>query len=837
MISCRHYLRSKAKYLVGKNRRFISSNQTHAKNNHATSISFVGALAVLSGITYFELQDNGQCNMKDVQKYIRVDIDRKEESEMIACSMNTSTPIGSSTKDHISSEKKVESDFVIVGFGNSGKAAFKYIRENEPNARISIVNPHEISHALQNQDLNTRTKSNVHSVTGNAMKLDHENQILEIMSNEGVKRLHYKHSILIATGSHGAPIPSSLVDERITERVLELRSTQLPALNYKIMRESMKDSSSNSSIPLFPSLPSQSVRQIALMAASEGNKVCILGSGLEAIEIATSVSAMQDMKKNKTCLVFGNSGPLGDLVPKYLSTAITKRFKMNGIEVADRSLVRYIASLEGSKREKDGAVEIHTVKSFDNMETKRVQADLVIVAPNIGGEQGCASVPVSNSSSAPLFTPWSKLLSDPVMSCYSDDSRIVVNAELSAASNVYAAGGVAKFPDHVTGHARVAGEGLIDSSKAGRIAAKNMIKNFQKATRKNQDSKKTNVLSCTNSLPISRSDQIATAMINGKSKSSLASAGIHFLCVGSCNSQTMSTHGFFWTNRSRKLTRRRSNVGTDEQGKPQRAIFGSGIVYYLDRAGTIRGIMIWGLPFTKSSKSDKLNKTLVHRMEEIINSNGLVMQKDHHEAIKKMGLDTTLLNPSHLAEESRVLATIAVNASQEFTLRKKMPMPLHRYCSAKPIQITKLGVLKKNAKIGSGGVGEDIFERSGHDMGAYENERSRHPSLIHYFQYDWNSTMPIPLDPEDPEDYVDTNEITYQALKNNFAARPTKEEPLWLRKGDVQKSQSMADRAALMFMQNIKLGQFNDGKDAVKQAPVPQVYNDVKEFFKGNNEK
>ena len=440
-----------------------------------------------------------------------------------------------------------------------------------------------------------------------------------------------------------------------------------------------------------------------------------------------------------------------------------------------------------------------------------------------------------------LFKTWSKLCPDDqhVISCYSDDGRIVINSELNAASNIFAAGSVAKYPDHKTGHATVAGEGVLDGSKAGRIAAKNMSKNYHERqhSKVSKDLTSSNIYSKNESLPITRTDHLPTTIDGGSSNSSLSSMGIHALCVGQCDSQVLSTHGFWWTNQSRRLTRRRSNIPNADGGRPQKAVYGSGVIYYLDRAGTIRGIMIWGLPFTKSSKSEKLNTVLVERMKNIIHSNGSVTQRDHKKAIEQMRLDSSVLCPSHLSEESRVLASLAVNASSELSVQKRMPRPLHRFVPSKPINVTRMGILKKNKKIGNGGVGEDTFEHSGHDLG----ERSRHPSLVHYFQYDWNSSQPVPLDGLDDDGTFDVDEgsdyahVPVNRKSVDFAARPPKEEPLWMRKDEAMKAKSMNDRLAEMFMQNIMQGHFRDGSDAVKQAPVPKAYTDAKEWINGKN--
>ena len=41
---------------------------------------------------------------------------------------------------------------------------------------------------------------------------------------------------------------------------------------------------------------------------------------------------------------------------------------------------------------------------------------------------------------------------------------------------IYAAGSVAKYPNNVTGHVIVAGEGIVDGTTAGKAAAENMAR-------------------------------------------------------------------------------------------------------------------------------------------------------------------------------------------------------------------------------------------------------------------------------------------------------------------------------------------------------------------------
>jgi len=641
----------------------------------------------------------------------------------------------------------------------------------------------------------------------------------------------------------------------------------------------------------YPILPRYAVRQLALMASSQGARICILGSGIESIELAAAAALVDNAngqqqngnhhkyatKSNETskknddsnsvCLIFGGAAPLDNILPRYLSTALSKRLRTHGIDVEDRSLVRYVSSSSGTgnRSNTNGALEIHLVKSFDTLDSKRHKADLMILAPSVSGQQGTATIPTIDQSFnfIPTLTyqPWSKLGgSQNVISCYSDDGRIVVNAELNAASNIFAAGSVAKYPNHCNGHATVAGEGIVNGALAGITAATNMAREYQSRMtfHENDDDDyddddddeeiNENVNCCNNltfsqdeNLPILRTDVVSTVTDNGNknaskgTKSALSSLGIHGLWIGECHSENMSTHGYWWTNQNlqnRRLSRRMSNKmkRSKDSKRSQKAVYGSGVVFYLDRSAAIRGVMIWGLPFTSGEGND-LNNELVQRIQQIIHSNGGVIKQDHIKAIEEMNLDPSLLSQAHLSEESKVLANLALSSALDGdTFDMKNSRPLHRYVPSKPVNVAGMGILKRRKVIGNGGVGDDLFDRRENEKET--SEKARHPSLVHYFSYDWLSSGPTPMDIDDADNFQDESD--------NLTSRPPKEELLWLRKSESLRNVSLSEKVSEMIAYNLKRGQFQDGRDAVKQAPTPKFVKDAQDEFQrwtnqGNN--
>ena len=477
-----------------------------------------------------------------------------------------------------------------------------------------------------------------------------------------------------------------------------------------------------------------------------------------------------------------------------------------------------------------------------------------IVAPSVDGQRGTAVLSTLSDSNRPLFRAWSRLTppSQPVLNCFVDDGRILVNAELRAASGIFAAGSVAKFPNSATGHASVAGEGVLAGSAAGEVAAQNMIKDYCERTagasaklRKGKEQVNTNL-----SFPSWRTD--VSPLRSAKSDpqmltttSYLSSIGVHAICIGQCDSETMATHGFWWTNQA--LNRRTAilSQSSDKHGEQReaaveprwstkrglsvrRAVYGSGVVYYLDRAGTIRGVMMWGFPFAKRDGSTP-RKELLKRMQNVIRTNGRVCVLKHAEAVEEQTGNAhyqDLLTCAHLSEESKLLALMSFNrepvsGEKSEERRNIFSRPLHRYTPSKPESVTSIGALQRNATYtGTGGVGEDMFIKKSFD------DKERPQSLVYVYPLDSSSQVEFGYGEKSSgvvvnlEDDVKTSHYPSITHVDNLKwSRPSKEEPLWLRKGDAGRAISRNDVMADVFFQNIRHGRFYDGSEAIKQAP------------------
>jgi len=549
-------------------------------------------------------------------------------------------------------------------------------------------------------------------------------------------------------------------------------------------------------------------------------------------------------------------------------------------------MVRYL-SMESSSSAAAGAVPrlaLYTEKSYDHLDSRRMTTDLLVLAPNKDGNNGTSVIPTTTSTTNTAYSPnrqqqylpWSSLISPPLLTCYVDDGRVATNTEYQAASNIYAAGSVTRSPNPRNGRADIAGGSSACSARVGEIAARNMIRDNVVSGSSRSDGY--DVIT-DESIPVWRSDVIPYLQrINGSSPNNLIeqisntvasneattlalySMGIHALCVGKCDSETLATHGFWWTNTNhqssnsddrssnsssnsardrrmnasafmRRITKKSpttTNGNKNRGGSGSLPVYGSGVVYYLDRTGSICGIMLWGLPFSQIPQDCKsgMNHLIVERMKEVISSNGAVTIQDHSNMIANehagLNVDLNLLSYLHLVEESKLLASMALSGLKskddaEATVKGK---PLHRYTPIKSHELSSLGKLRRR-EMGYIAEEDDLFYPAVKTSPTVEEQEStRPPSLKRIYPMNGGATT--------------TNiekEMELRQLQID-RSRPPKEEPLWMRKGEEQKYVNYREAMDQSFYRNIQQGKFSDGTDAVKQAPVPQAYLEAKEQLK-----
>lgn len=764
--------------------------------------------------------------------------------------------VSSPSRSNIHKNNIIDCDYVVIGHGRAGQSAVRTLKSLDPSAEIVIIDPNNKLKS-KNEPAKRRRSGAVQHLPTRATFIDHSQKVVRISpiqsptSESHACNVHYRKSMLLATGTRGAPPPEECIGPDTKSRILELRSTSVPIIDNKGTEHKKRQQQP-------PILDPSTVRSLSLMAASQGATVAVMGSSFEALELAASLARASPKVANdaddnlKVQLLFGNSGPLSSRLPRYLSAAITKRLRQSGIDVEERSMTRYL-SMENSTA--IPRLELYTLKSYDRLDSRRLVSDLLVLAPSVGGMSGTAVLPVANEDTAETsnnYQPWSSLVTPSLLTCYLEDGRVATNPEFLAASSIYAAGSVAKYPNRKTGQADIAGGDHMSAELSGEIAARNMVK---EASNGNKGRHEFEFMPChvQETIPIWRSDQVAyRSTDNAHEASTLAlySMGIHALCVGKCDSTSMATHGFWWTNTNnqsdskrdvdsttsvrpnsfmRRITRRATNFtskGSFTRGGAL-PVYGSGVVYYLDQCGSIQGVMLWGLPFSKDSSNVRtsINDSLVERMQEIIRTNGGIVIRDHSDNIVKesygVTMDVDLLSYLHLAEESKHLASTALKGSVNSNSNTKIVLgrPLHRYTPWKSSEMTNLGKVRRKDDAGQIAGVNDLFYSTSNDADTsltthWTNEPIRPPSLKRIYTMQGEATW-----------LANAESIQLQQERS----RPSKEDPLWLRQTEeyryINKKESMANE----FIANMLSGQFSDGSEAVKQAPVPKIYLDAKE--------
>ena len=817
--------------------------------------------------------------------------------------------INNSSNSHHQSDMKVnvnshqiimECDYAILGHGKAGQSAVRILRKLDPNANIVIIDPNNNYHN-HHQNATNKRRGNINHLQTHASFIDHSNKLIRLHANPSPNAhdmnainpvVHFRKSALIATGSRGAPPPNECIDNGARGRVLELRSTSLPPTQSSSMQQLPRRQ--QASIPI---LDPPTVRSLSLLASSQSATVAVMGSGFDALELAASLSRMQQQQRStkngnnsdgsnnkKVILMFGNAGPMSTRLPRYLSAAVSKRLRQCGIDVEDRSMARYL-SMESSSSVSGAPprLALYTEKSYDHLDSKRMTTDLLVLAPNVDGNNGTSVISTVSSTANNSYSqnqhhqylPWSSLVAPPLLTCYVDDGRVATNSEYQAASNIYAAGSVTRSPNPRNGRADVAGGSSACSARVGEIAARNMIRDNVVSRSGRSGSSDVYNANVGESIPVWRSDvvpylqrindNISDESIEQKSNSvasetlALYSMGIHALCVGRCDSETLATHGFWWTNTNqqtnnnddknsnsssnssrgrrmntlgpnafmRRITKKATstvNGSKSRIGSGSLPVYGSGVVYYLDRTGSICGIMLWGLPFAEVPNDVKstLNHLIVERIKKVISSNGTVAIRDHSKKIAEehagLNVDLNLLSYLHLVEESKLLASMALSGLQpkEDIKIGILGKPLHRYTPIKSHELSSLGKLRRR-EMGYIAEEDDLFYPT---YATTNEESSRPPSLKRIYPMHGGATA------TNVEKEMELRQLQVDR------SRPSKEEPLWMRKGEEQKYVNYREAMDQSFYRNIQQGKFSDGTDAVKQAPVPQAYLEAKEQLK-----
>jgi Pyridine nucleotide-disulphide oxidoreductase len=808
-MSSRQILRPSALVVGRALAAFVSSYGIASYNNYGRKEESHSKKQYIGETEHPVIRSWASVNWNDIQQSLAVAFEPSRTSLDAAVpvveDLLLQTTTTANTTEPQASNQSVDYDFIIIGNGNAGLSALRTLRQRCPKAKIAVIDP------LRPTNSTARIQYYRETVTG----FDPKKRTVRVLSNPTLE-LRYKHGVLVATGARGAPPPLELFEQSSLSRVLELRTTELLGNTKR------------------PMMAPERVRSTVIQIAASGGKVAILGSGWEALDLAC---AAEQTGKKKPTIVFSNPGPAWNILPPYLSSELRKKLMKREIDIMDRSVVRYIADTAAAKTRR---LELHTARVYDLLETQRTVVDLLVVAPDSFGTKGTAALPTTeipdrmkeSSDGRPWYKTWSQLtksstLEPSIVACFEDDGRISVNTELAVASQIYAAGSVAKYPNSATGQASIAGEGTLNGTEAGRVAAFNMSREYRARQGAFSSYYEEAESFARYSLPVWRSD-IPSYQSHGVTiVSSLSSLGVQALCVGNCDSERLQTRGFWWTNTSaqRKVNKlieveeekmagqpgdqgRISNYRTlrrQQSRKRKRMglvqpIYGIGVVFYLDSNGCIRGIMTWGLPFT-DEEGGMINPRLLAAIERAVLENAGVSALDAEENHQIMNNAMAIQSQRFvkLAIEGQDADSTALSHGLDGAI-EGFSTPLYRYTEVAPTNQATVRVLKRKEGGALGVMGEDLYARDEMAMEQERtfNEREAIPSNIPVTNY------PITVVPFQVEEVYGRKAASMESLEemnrymatqrgweeNENRARPAKEDAIWLRPGDEKRNYS-----------------------------------------------
>lgn len=336
---------------------------------------------------------------------------------------------------------------MLIGGGTASFAAFRAIKSNEPRAKIVVISDEELMSYMRpplSKEIWFDTQLGVTEArfkqwNGAERSLYYEPdefympvEKLEEAKNGGVSVIRgYKavklnvneqkvllddgteitfDKCLIATGSK----PKTLdVFDRAPAKVKERIFTYKTIKDFENLKERVE----------------------------KAQNIAIVGNGFLGSELSCALSHYGQNKNLKVYQLFPEDGNMAKVLPSYLSSWTTKRIRDVGVDVMPQSQIISTESFEGNK-----------VKLVLN-NGKNIIVDFVIQA--IGSE------------------PNIELAKDAMLEIDKNLGGFVVNAELEARTNVYAAGDVACFYDPRLGRRRV--EHHDHAVVSGRLAGENMV--------------------------------------------------------------------------------------------------------------------------------------------------------------------------------------------------------------------------------------------------------------------------------------------------------------------------------------------------------------------------
>ncbi|CAO3637451.1 unnamed protein product [Mucor hiemalis] len=342
--------------------------------------------------------------------------------------------------------KKVQKPYVLVGAGTASFAAAQAIREKDPEANVIIIGDEgyapymrpplskelwfsedpNVAETLVFKDWSGSERNTIYQdiseyeVIEDASGSDVQSNKPKLLLNKSVSKLNVEdHTVTLNDGSviyyHKVLLATGGEPKKLPAQADDKNVTTF---------RSIKDF--------------QKLEKIA----KDGAHIVVVGGGFLGSELAVALAHKSGKENLKVTQIFPEEGNMANVFPGYLTKWTTTRVRKLGVDVKDNNTVKSVATDKESGK---------AVIQLGNGEFLSV--DHVIVA--IGIE------------------PRVDLAREAGLEIDEKRSGVVVNAELEARSDVYAAGDMVSFHDVQLGRRRI--EHHDHAVLSGRHAGENMV--------------------------------------------------------------------------------------------------------------------------------------------------------------------------------------------------------------------------------------------------------------------------------------------------------------------------------------------------------------------------
>ncbi|PHZ08571.1 apoptosis-inducing factor 1, mitochondrial-like protein [Rhizopus microsporus ATCC 52813] len=343
--------------------------------------------------------------------------------------------------------KVIQKPYVLIGAGTASFAAAQAIKEKDPNANVIIIGEEgyapymrpplskefwfsedpKVGETLRFKDWQGTERSAIYQdiseyeIIQDASGSDLESSKIKLLLSKRATKLNVEdHTVTLDDGS-----------------VIYYNKVLL-ATGGEPKRLPMQDKN-DKNITTFRSI--EDFKKLEQLAKN-GAHIAVVGGGFLGSELAVALAHRAQKENIKVTQIFPEDGNMANVFPGYLTKWTTSRVRKLGVEVKERSAVKSVSTDKESGK---------TTVELENGESLTV--DHVVVA--IGIE------------------PRVDLARDAGLEIDEKRSGVVVNAELEARRDVYAAGDMVSFHDVQLGRRRI--EHHDHAVLSGRHAGENMV--------------------------------------------------------------------------------------------------------------------------------------------------------------------------------------------------------------------------------------------------------------------------------------------------------------------------------------------------------------------------